>query len=62
MIRFLTQTSSRSHQWGRLLAFATTLSAAGCHSGSMAMDDPTVQTDPLTDLDRYVKAKDPSYT
>jgi len=62
MIRFLTQTSSRSHRWGRLLAFAATLSAAGCHSGSMSMDDPTVQTDPLTDLDRYVKAKDPSYT
>jgi hypothetical protein len=39
MIRFLTQTSSRSHRWGRLLAFAATLSAAGCHSGSMAMDN-----------------------
>lgn len=47
---------------GRTLLLLAAVTGLGCQDGTMAMDDPTVQPDPLTDLDKYVKAKDPSYS
>jgi len=47
---------------GRALVLAFALAGAGCQDGTMAMDDPTVTPEQLTDLDKYVKAKDPSYS
>ena len=52
-------------QWGRRLALAVVLAAAACgdtEGPPLGMDNLPPPTDPLTDLDRYVKAKDPSYS
>ena len=43
------------------LLFFSALSLWACDKGTM-MPDPETQPDPLTDLDRYVKTKDPSYS
>lgn len=55
-------TVSRWTSVGRWLGLSALCMAAGCGSDAMKMDDPGVQSDPLTDLDRYVKADDPSYS
>ena len=56
------RTVSRWTSLGRWLGLSALCMAAGCESGDLKMDDPLVQADPLTDLDRYVKAEDPSYS
>lgn len=58
---FSTGTFASWAKWCSPLVLMSALALGGCDK-EMMMPDPGTQPDPLTDLDRYVKAKDPTYS